>query len=226
MLLRDLPKQSIGRTGTNYSYKKVGDVEIHKDGEKGTRLIFKHLDFRPSNGPDIRLCFRGIAIPTKGNYTFEADYVTSEPEVLHSPVATATLEGLTTVTDFTRSVLRVFTYKKDWDLSFTSFHWTAPRNAESVTLLQSDDMGKTWTPVRVEILPDDDFTTASRLQPNQLYAFKLLVAGGDNSGESNVVWFYSGLQDIKTTGVKGDGIADDTDAICLLYTSPSPRDRG
>ena len=213
VLLRDLPKQSVGRTGTNYSYKKVGDVEIHKDGKKGTRLIFKQLDFRPSNGPDIRLCFRGVAIPTKGNYIFEADYVTSEPEVLHSPVATATLEGLTTVADFTRNALRAFTYKKDWDLSFTSFHWTAPRNAESVTLLQSADMGKTWTPVKVEILPDDDFTTAGRLQPDQLYAFKLLVKGGDNPGESNVVWFYSGLRDIKTTGVKGDGITDDTEAI-------------
>lgn len=213
VLLRDLPQQSIGRTGTNYSYKKVGDVEIRREEKKGTLLLFKKLDFRPSNGPDIRLCFRGVAVPATGNYTFEANYVTSQPEQLHSPVATATLEGVTTVADLTRNTLRAFTYKKDWDLSFTTFHWTAPRNAESVTLLQSEDKGKTWIPVKVEILPDDDFTTASRLQPEQLYAFKLLVKGGDNPGESNVVWFYSGLQDIKTTGVKGDGVSDDTEAI-------------
>lgn len=213
VLLRDLPQQSIGRTGTNYSYKKVGDVEIRREEKKGTLLIFKKLDFRPSNGPDIRLCFRGVAVPATGNYTFEANYVTSQPEQLHSPVATATLEGVMTVADLTRNTLRAFTYKKDWDLSFTTFHWTAPRNAESVTLLQSEDKGKTWIPVKAEILPDDDFTTASRLQPEQLYAFKLLVKGGDNPGESNVVWFYSGLQDIKTTGVKGDGVSDDTEAI-------------
>ena len=213
VLLRDLPKQSIGRTGTNYSYKKVGDVEIRREEKKGTLLLFKDLDFRPSNGPDIRLCFRGVVVPAIGNYTFEANYVTSQPEQFHSPVATATLEGVTTVADLTRNTLCAFTYKKDWDLSFCSFHWTAPCNAESVTLLQSEDKGKTWIPVRGEILPDDDFTTAGRLQPNQLYAFKLLVKGGDNPGESNVVWFYSGLQDIKTTGVKGDGVSDDTEAI-------------
>lgn len=213
VILRDLPKQSIGRTGTNYSYKKVGDVEIRKDGKKGTLLIFKDLDFRPSNGPDIRLCFRGVVIPEKGNYTFEADYITSQPEVLHSPVATATFEGVTTVSDFTRTPLQAFTYKKNWDLSFTSFYWTAPRNAESVTLLLSEDKGRTWKPVRTAILPDDDFAAAGRLNPNQLYAFKLLVKGGDNQGESNIAWFYSGLQDIKTAGVKGDGIADDTETI-------------
>lgn len=213
VILRDLPKQSIGRTGTNYSYKKVGDVEICKDGKKGTLLIFKDLDFRPSNGPDIRLCFRGVVIPEKGNYAFEADYITSQPEVLHSPVATATFEGVTTVSDFTRTPLQAFTYKKNWDLSFTSFYWTAPRNAESVTLLLSEDKGRTWKPVRTTILPDDDFAAAGRLNPNQLYAFKLLVKGGDNQGESNIAWFYSGLQDIKTAGVKGDGIADDTETI-------------
>lgn len=211
--LRDLPKQSIGRTGTNYSYKKVGDVEILKEAGKGTLLVFKGLDLRPSNGPDVRLCFRGVALPQKGNYVFEAEYVTSEPEALRSPVATATLEGVTTVADFTRNTLRAFTYKKDQDLSFTSFYWTPPRNAESVTLLQSEDKGKTWTAVKTELLPDDDFATANRLQPNQLYAFKLLVKGGDNPGESNVAWFYAGLQDVKTAGVKGDGMADDTEAI-------------
>lgn len=213
VLLRDLPKQSIGRTGTNYSYNKVGEVEIRKDGKNGTRLIFKKLDFRPSNGPDIRLCMSGVALPSKGVYTFGAEYTTSEPEALNSPVATATLKGVTTVADFTRTILSAFTYKKDWDLSFTTFYWTAPKDALSVTLLKSEDMGKSWEPVNVSILPDDDFTTASRLKPNQLYAFKLRVKGGDNHGDSNIAWFYSGLWDVKTLGVKGDAVADDTDAL-------------
>lgn len=214
VILRDLPRQSIGRTGTNYSYNKVGEVEIRKDERKGgTLLVFKNLDFRPSNGPDLRLSFRGVVIPEKGSYVFEADYVTSKPEVLHSPVATATLDVVSTVSDFTRNALRAFTYKKDWNLTFTSFYWTPPRNAESVTLLQSEDKGKTWLPVKTEILPDDDFVAASRLQPNKLYAFKLLVKGGDSPGESNIAWFYSGLKDVKAAGVKGDGTTDDTEAV-------------
>lgn len=213
VLLRDLPKQSIGRTGTNYSYKKVGEVEIRKEGAKGTLLLFKELDFRPANGPDIQLTISGFSLPSKGTYTFEADYTTSQPAILHSPVAKATLKGITTVADFTRNTLRAFAYKKDWDLSFTSFHWTAPKDAKSVTLMQSEDLGKTWTEVKTEILPDDDFGAAYRLNPNQLYAFKLRVKGGDNQGDSNIAWYYSGLWDVKTLGVKGDGVADDTEAL-------------
>lgn len=213
VLLRDLSKQSIGRTGTNYSYNRVGEVELQKIEKKGTLLIFKELDFRPSNGPDIRLCINGVVLPSKGTYTFGAEYKTSKPEILRSPVTTVTLKGVTTVTDFTRNTLRAFTYKKNWDLSFTSFHWTAPKDAKSVRLLQSEDMGKTWVPVKTEILPDDDFGAAYRLKPNQLYAFKLSVEGGDNQGDSNIAWYYSGLWDVKTLGVKGNAIADDTDAL-------------
>lgn len=213
VLLRDLSKQSIGRTGTNYSYNRVGEVELQKIEKKGTLLIFKELDFRPSNGSDIRLCINGVVLPSKGTYTFGAEYKTSKPEILRSPVTTVTLKGVTTVTDFTRNTLRAFTYKKNWDLSFTSFHWTAPKDAKSVRLLQSEDMGKTWVPVKTEILPDDDFGAAYRLKPNQLYAFKLSVEGGDNQGDSNIAWYYSGLWDVKTLGVKGDAIADDTDAL-------------
>lgn len=213
VLLRNLPKQSIGRTGTNYSYNKVGEVEIHKAKGKGTLLVFSGLDFRPSNGPDIRLCISGAVLPAKGTYTFTAEYTTSQPKILRSPVATATLQGVPTVADFTRNALRAFTAKKDWDLSFTSFHWTAPGNARSVTLLQSEDKGKNWSTVKTEILPDDDFAAAYKLKPNQLYAFKLRVEGGDNHGESNIAWFYSGLWDVRTLGAKGNAVADDTDAL-------------
>lgn len=93
VLLRDLPRQSIGRTGTNYSYSKVGEVEIRREGTKGTRLVFTGLDFRPANGPDIRLCISGVSLPSAGNCKFEASYITSEPAILHSPVVSATLKG-------------------------------------------------------------------------------------------------------------------------------------
>ncbi len=212
VLLRELFKQSIGRTGTDYSYKKVGDIEIYKE-VKGTRLVFKDLDFRPSNGVDIRLSFRGIAVSMIGDYMFEASYITSEPEVLHSPVATTTLKGVTNVTDFTRNALRTFTYKKDIDLSSVSFSWTPPHNAESVILLCSEDKGKNWNPIEENVLPNDNFIAIDKLQPDKLYMFKLLVKGGDNWGESNSVWYYSGLRDIKVEGAIGNGIADDTDII-------------
>lgn len=93
VLLRDLPRQSVGRTGTNYSYNKVGEVEIRREGAKGTMLLFTGLDFRPANGPDIRLCINGVTLSSAGDYKFEASYTTSEPAILHSPVATATLKG-------------------------------------------------------------------------------------------------------------------------------------
>ncbi len=39
--LKELPKQSVGRTGTNYSYSQVGNVEIKKNGAHGQQLIFR-----------------------------------------------------------------------------------------------------------------------------------------------------------------------------------------
>lgn len=51
------------------------------------------------------------------------------------------------------------------------------------------------------------------MEPNRLYAFKLRVTGGRNKGESNTVWFYTGRKDIRDYRVKGDGVADDTEAI-------------
>lgn len=213
VLLRHLSRQSIGRTGTNYSYNKVGEVEIRREGARGTLLVFKELDLRPDNGPDIRLCFSGISLPSTGDYTFEATYTTSQPAILHSPVATATLQGVATVSDFTRNTLRTFAARKDSDLSLTSFCWTAPKDAESVTLMQSENGGKTWTVAKTEILPDDDFASISRLKPDRLYAFKLRVRGGANQGDSNIAWYYSGLWNVKTLGVKGDDAADDTDAL-------------
>lgn len=79
VLLRDLPKQSIGRTGTHYSYNKVGNVALRDEGERGTVIVFSGLDFRPSNGPDLRICFRGVAPVRKGINRFEAIYTTSKP---------------------------------------------------------------------------------------------------------------------------------------------------
>lgn len=213
VLLRHLPQQSIGRTGTHYSYRQVGEVSLQDEGKKGKLLRIDKIDLRPANGPDIRLKIKGIVLPAKGTYTFSAEYTTSEPKRLRSDVAKVSLQGVGTVSDFTRKVLRSFSYDKDMDLTWTSFYWTAPKDARSVTLWQSEDKGEHWEKVKTTILPDDDFATAYRLAENRLYAFKLSVEGGENAGESNIVWYYAGLCDVHGLGVKGDGESDDTDAL-------------
>lgn len=213
VLLRDLPKQSIGRTGTHYSYNKVGNVILRDEGDRGTVIVFSGLDFRPSNGPDLRICFRGVAPVHKGINRFEAIYTTSKPEALQSPVAVADLEGITTVADLVRTPLRDFAYRPGQEYTYASFSWTPPHNASSVELLQSADGGNTWTTARAEVTPDSRETAANGLEPNRLYAFKLRVTGGQNKGESNIVWFYTGRKDIRDYRVKGDGVTDDTEAI-------------
>lgn len=210
--LRNLPKQSIGRTGTHYSYNKVGNVSLRKES-RGTIIAFSGLDFRPENGPDLRLCFQGASFSTKGNYVFEATYTTSQPERLISPVSSATLSAVTTVVDFDRATLRAFTYDPKQDLTTTTIRWTPAKKASSIQLLMSTNEGKSWTASPIKIKPNDSQLTVDRLEPNKLYAFKIRVNGGDNQGESNTTWFYSGRKEVKELDVKGDGIADDTEAI-------------
>ena len=211
--LREFSKQSIGRAGSKYSYRQVGTVELVDEENKGKRLIFRNVDLRPANGADIRLCISDVSLPSVGRYLIGASYVTSEPEVLHSPSSSVTLEGVATVSDFRREALRSAAYKEAPDCTSAVFHWTIPEGARSVRLLQSEDKGGTWKPSRVEILPGDSSVRVSQLKPNRLYAFKLRVDGGRNEGCSNVAWHYSGLWDVKAWGLKGDGVTDETDAL-------------
>lgn len=212
VILRDLPKQSIGRTGTHYSYNKVGNVSLRKEN-RGTIITFSGLDFRPKNGPDLRLCFQGVSVLTEGDYIFEATYTTSQPEKLTSFVSSATLSIVNTIADFDRATLRAFTYDPKQDLTTTTIRWTPAKKASSIQLLISTNEGKSWTTSPIKLKPGDSQFTVDRLEPNTLYAFKIRVNGGDNQGESNTTWFYSGRKDIKEFDVKGDGIADDTEAI-------------
>lgn len=213
VLLREFSCQSIGRTGTDYSYTKPGEAFLYDNKDGGKILKLKGLDLRPSNGPDVSLCIKGVVLPSAGHYLFKAEYVTSDPEGLYSPCTVAELDGVTTVSDFAKVPLMTPAYQKEPDFSFVSFLWTAPRNATSVTLLCSEDKGKTWTPVDVAVLPDETMTTVSRLVPERLYAFKLRVEGGDNPGDSNIAWHYSGFWDAKALGLQGDGRTDETDSL-------------
>lgn len=214
--LRDLPRQSIGRTGTHYSYNRVGHASIKNEQDGRQLLTFSGLDFRPANGPDLRICFHGVTLSHAGDYPFEAVYTTSQPDTYRSPAAVAVLHAVSSVSDFSRNTLKAFTYNPNHDFTTTSFSWTPAKDASAVRLLFSLDEGRSWKASDVRLKNTDGHATLGNLIPDKLYAFKLQVKGGRHQGESNLAWYYSGRMDAKSKGVKGDGIADDTDAINAL----------
>lgn len=216
-VLRDLPKQSIGKTGTNYSYKRVGDADITPLPDGTSRLRLSAIDLRPFNGIDIRLKIKGVKIADAKDYIFSASYTAAEPKVQASPVVTATLKGQNTISDFTRVPLRRATCRPDQDYRWTSFEWTPVLGADITPMLSSDG-GKTWT--KAPNQPDVEIgeLMINRLEPDKLYAFKLNVADGKRKGDSNIVWFRSGMWNAKDYGVKGDGSTDDTDKINHLIS--------
>jgi len=213
--LKELPKQSIGRTGTNYSYTQVGNVEIKKNGAHGQQLILSNLDLRPSNGADLVIRIQNPGIQQTGQYLFSSRYQTSAPESYTSPgggMENAILSVVNELSDFARVMPRAKKYKKA-DLTSADFSWTPAKNASKINLLQSTDKGKTWQNTQVLVDPHNNGVTVEKLIPNQLYAFRLEVKDGPNRGNSNIAWHYSGMLDVKTMGVAGDGKTDDTDKI-------------
>lgn len=219
VVVRNLSQQSIGRTGANYPYKKVGDSQLINCGKKGSILRLTGLDFRPDNGPDLRLVLKGVKVDNIGKYDIRASYTVAEPEKLKSPIATATLSVVNTVADFTRQPMRRGGYCSEPDFSWTVFSWTPIETNGAIRVMCSTDKGKTWrewSDRRLE--PEDGEVLVNRLKPNKLYAFKLLIPDGEAMGESNIAWFYSGAFDPKNFGVKGDGVSDDTEALNRLIS--------
>src|SRR5687768_413843 len=214
--LKDLATQSIGRVGTNYPYKKVGNFSVSKNPEGGSFLLLKHLDLRPSNGVDLKIVISNVQLSKTGKYLFKAIYTTVQPEVLTSAgVAkeTAILTATQTIADFERVSDKNLQYKET-PTTYTSvnFRWSSA-NTSGIHLMQSLDEGKTWKASKAIINAKNFTATISGLQPNILYTFRLSVREGTNKGFSNVVKFYSGKMDIKTFGVSGEGKEDDTEKI-------------
>lgn len=211
--LAGLATQSIGRVGAGYPYQRVGTVAIVTAPDGSQTITFHGLDLRPSNGTDVQLTFEHVSLP-QGAYQFRASYTTAEPEVLTSPVSTATLHVVRTVSDFHRVLDKSLTYHETAD-TYTSarFAWTPPAHARGITLMQSTDKGGTWRRSDASVSAGSGEVEVDHLQPDTAYSFKLDVTGGSHNGDSNVAQVYTGKLDAKLMGAKGDGVTDDTDAI-------------
>lgn len=210
VLLQNLAQQSIGRTGTKYSYNKVGTVSITPAPGGGSILYFNHLDWRPANGADLEIVIHQVNLPKIGDYHFKAIYTTSKPEVLTSAGTgseTATLTVKQTVADFTRMSDTVLT-------DYTTAHFTwSPIAASAVQLMQSPDSGKTWEAANANIELKKGKATITGLHTNRLYTFRLQVKDGPHKGVSNIARYYTGMFNIKLVGITGDSSQDHTQPI-------------
>ncbi|MGN6540573.1 MAG: endopygalactorunase [Ginsengibacter sp.] len=214
--LKDLDTQSMGRMGTNYPYKKVGNFAVSKNRAGGSVLLFKHLDLRPANGADLKIVIHNVSLDKAGKYLFKVIYNTSQPEILTSPgvgAETAILTATNTIVDFERVLDKNLQYNETKD-TYTkiNFRWGTliPSNAQ---LMQSLDKGKTWKLSSAKMDYKNATATISRLLPNKLYTFKLSVKDGVHKGFSNNVQFYSGKIDVKSFGINGNGTEDNTAKI-------------
>ncbi|MEU4479040.1 carbohydrate-binding domain-containing protein [Micromonospora sp. NPDC023966] len=211
--LSGLATQSVGRVGAGYRFQRVGTATIEGLQDGGQIITFHGLDLRPSNGVDLQIRFTHVSVK-QGSYSFEASYTTSEPEELTSPAAAAILQVVKTVSDLHRVLDKSLTYRETPD-TYTKarFRWTTPQHAASVRLLQSTDRGATWTQSKATVDSRTGEVEVEDLTPDTEYNFKLDVRGGRTNGESNVASFYTGKLNAKLMGAKGDGLADDTEAI-------------
>jgi polygalacturonase len=216
VLLQNLAQQSIGRTGTRYSYNKVGAVSIMPLANGGSVLHFSHLDLRPANGTDLKIVIRNIRFTKTGNYAFKATYTTAKPEVLTSAgtgAETAIVQVTPTVADFERTISPSLQYRET-AATYTTAHFTwGAIPAKTIEIQQSLDSGKTFVPVNATIDLKRSTAAISGLQENKLYTFRLLVKDGLHKGFSNTAQLYSGKLDVKTLGATGDSSQDCTKAI-------------
>ena len=96
-----------------------------------------------------------------------------------------------------------FAYTTKTDTTVT-FSWTGAVGATSIRIEQSTDGGTTWTEATTGVIePTATTATVSGLIGATTYQFKLVVTGGYNAGDSNVV-------EVTTTvpaGVKAAGVS-------------------
>lgn len=213
--LKDLERQSIGRTGSNYSYNKVGEVKIVPATNGGSIVVFSKLDLRPANGADLVVTIHDTNLSKPGLYPIRASYTTSKPEILSSAgmgAESVSLNVSQQIADFTRIPDQGFSYDQK-DKTATSFSWGINANIRDLSLWQSTDAGKSWQAAAASFDFKKARASIAGLTKNQLYRFKLLVRKGPHQGYSNEVQYYTGNIDIKSFGKSGEGKTDDTNLI-------------
>jgi len=215
VLLKDLPQQSIGRVGTKYSYKQVGQYTIAKQKDGTTVLSLSQLDLRPANGADVKITLKNISLNHAAVYRFRASYKTSQPEKLQSAGNDyAVLHVTNFVSDLQRVVNRDIQFKEtDETYTTVSLKWNNKKLVEGCRLMQSTDSGRTWQQASAAIDTKRSVAVVSQLHANRFYRFRLMVPSGLHKGLSNEVHYYSGKLDVKHFSAKGDGKSDDTEAI-------------
>ncbi|NQX40429.1 hypothetical protein SAMN05421820_105316 [Pedobacter steynii] len=215
VMLRDFGNQSIGKTGTNYSYSRVGTVVLEGSPAKGQTITFSHLDLRPANGPDLKITIRNVNLGKTGTYSFKAIYSTSKPKVLQSPgTEIAVLHAVDFISDFQRIPLHNLHYKEGPETyTQVNFKWSANAEHSKTKILQSMDQGRSWklSPAVVNI--KNNTAHISGLMPNQQYRFRLQNGSGKKPIFSNETRFYSGKTDIREFGIMADEQQDHTDQI-------------
>lgn len=216
VLLRDLPKQSIGRTGTRYSYTRVGEAMIDKAADGGATLTLRHLDLRPANGPDLVLTIPDVTLTATGRYFISAACTTSQPAVLASSGLageTADLWVTKTIADFKKVMVKDKPYHElRRDYTQAHFRWT-PVAAGRITMEYSTDSGRHWSAAKASIDVEHGAAAVTGLRRDKLYHFRLLVKDGVHRGGSNIASDYTGMLDIRKFGVQGNDTTDHTAAI-------------
>ncbi|HYC70436.1 MAG TPA: hypothetical protein VEB66_04460 [Opitutaceae bacterium] len=214
--LRDLERQSLGRVGSAYSYARVGTASIEPRRDGGRDIVLRGLDLRPANGADVEVVIPGVALAAGGSHAFAASYTTAEPEELTSagvgPEAVA-VEATDTIGDLARVPPRGPYHQVGDQLSEAVLRWSPNPELGSIRVLQSTDEGRSWQPVPAELDPAAGRARVRGLAPDRHHQFRLEVEAGPHAGRSNIVRTYSGLLDVKSLGVPGDGQGDDTDRI-------------
>lgn len=216
--LADLSKQSIGRVGTAYPYSKVGSVAITRSGRE-TVLTFSQLDLRPANGPDLQLIIKNLTLKKPGDYLLKANYTTSKPEKLSSPLtgaACAILHATNRVSTLERVANNDLPYK-DISKRYAKviLKWGLNKDISNVKVMQSTDRGRSWKVAAALVDIVKGRATLSGLLAERKYIFKLHVGDGPNKGFSNEVHYFSGKTDVRSFGITGDGISDNTEKINL-----------
>ncbi|MGI6752057.1 MAG: X2-like carbohydrate binding domain-containing protein [Anaerovoracaceae bacterium] len=87
------------------------------------------------------------------------------------------------------------------------FAWTEAKDATSLKIVQSADGGNTWTDSVVQggaMEPTSTSATVTGLAADTGYQFKLVVEGGDNRGDSNIVEVTTGEEPPEQTAVNAE----------------------